>query len=189
MLATLQDAGLESEAPDDLLAWIADEQCRVVLLTLLSAADWALLAELHATREDLLVVAAIPDAGTSTYVRALTAGAVGVVPRDAHPTVVRESVRATIQGNVILPIDVLRALAAPDKVAENLDISPSPQEIDWLQQLADGLTVNQLASRVGYSERMMFRLLRDLYNRLRVKGRTDALMLARDKGWTYSNGG
>jgi DNA-binding CsgD family transcriptional regulator len=44
-------------------------------------------------------------------------------------------------------------------------------------------TVRQLADRAGYSERMMFRLLRDLYDRLRVKGRTEALMLARERGW------
>jgi hypothetical protein len=29
----------------------------------------------------------------------------------------------------------------------------------------------------------MFRLLRDLYDRLRVKGRTEALMVARERGW------
>ena len=51
------------------------------------------------------------------------------------------------------------------------------------RELAGGVTVAQLAAQVGYSERMMFRLLRELYDRLHVRGRTDALMLARERGW------
>jgi hypothetical protein len=43
--------------------------------------------------------------------------------------------------------------------------------------------VARLAATVGYSERMMFRLLADLYARLGADNRTRALMRARDEGW------
>jgi DNA-binding NarL/FixJ family response regulator len=58
-----------------------------------------------------------------------------------------------------------------------------PDRIRWLGQLASGVTVAQLADQVGYSERAMFRLLKDLYRDIGVHSRVEALMLARDKGW------
>ena len=88
----------------------------------------------------------------------------------------------------MLPIDVLRALIDPDRDSRAEGAMPSPSEVDWLHQLAGGLTVGQLAAQVGYSERMMFRLLRELYDRLQVKGRTEALMLARQRGWLWPAG-
>jgi DNA-binding CsgD family transcriptional regulator len=41
----------------------------------------------------------------------------------------------------------------------------------------------QLAEQAGYSERAMFRLLKNIYSRLGVRNRTQALMLAKDQGW------
>lgn len=56
-------------------------------------------------------------------------------------------------------------------------------EISWIRQLTQGLAVARLAERAGYSERMMFRLLRDLYQRWGVANRTEAIIHARDNGW------
>ncbi|SCF23579.1 hypothetical protein GA0070612_5163 [Micromonospora chokoriensis] len=39
-----------------------------------------------------------------------------------------------------------------------------------------------VAAASGYSEQMMFRLLRDLYARLGGGGRTAAMLLAREQG-------
>jgi DNA-binding NarL/FixJ family response regulator len=117
------------------------------------------------------------------YVRALTSGAVSVLPRAASPDAVREAFEAVVDGKSILPTEVLAVLTGLRVEARQTTETPSTQDIAWLHHLADGFTVGQLAARVGYSERMMFRLLRDLYDRLRVKGRTEALMLAKDRGW------
>jgi DNA-binding NarL/FixJ family response regulator len=182
IMATLSDSGFDLEAPEDLMAWIHVDQDKMILLTVASHDDWALLTQLHQARDEIPIVAALDDRSTSASVRALTAGAVGVVPRDASPSVIREALNAVVCGRSVVPIEVLRALTA-----RNSDVgpaeTPSSREIEWLIQLAGGLTVGQLATRVGYSERVMFRLLRDLYDRLQVKGRTQALMLARDRGW------
>jgi DNA-binding NarL/FixJ family response regulator len=56
-------------------------------------------------------------------------------------------------------------------------------EIGWLRRLADGVTVADLAKQVGYSERMMFRLLASVYARLGVDNHTKATIRARDEGW------
>src|SRR5829696_6697686 len=136
IMATLQEAGFVSEAPDDLMSWIADRQRKVIFLTLQSPDDWTMLVDLVRARADLLIVAAIQDTSTSAYVRALMTGAVGVVPRSAPPAAVREAFEAAVHGRCVLPIEVLRELIYPD-----LDHGPSgdtfsASEIDWLRQLA-----------------------------------------------------
>jgi DNA-binding NarL/FixJ family response regulator len=183
LMAALGEVGVRSEAPDDLMAWIREEQRRVVLMTLRSAEDWALLTQLHRVRPDIVVIAVLEETGVSAYVRALAAGAVSAVPRDAPPEGVRQVFEAAVSGTSLLPIEVVRLLVSPGESTPETPDLPSPHEIEWLQQLATGVTVAQLADRAGYSERAMFRLLRNLYAKLDVRTRTEALMFARERGW------
>jgi DNA-binding NarL/FixJ family response regulator len=182
MMATLDDAGFHVEAPEDLGAWIRDEQRQVVFMTLQSPEDWTVLAGLR-SRQDIIVVALLDDVNVTSHVRALTAGAVCAIARDALPDVVREVLEAAVHGRTLVPIEVLRALTSPEKVSSPPSDVPAPREIEWLQELARGSTVAQLADRSGYSERAMFRLLRELYTSMRVKNRIEALMEAHARGW------
>jgi DNA-binding NarL/FixJ family response regulator len=182
MIATLGEAGFDSETPDDLLAWIQQEHRRVVLLTLDAPTDWALLAELRHVRSDLVVVAVLTDVSVQAYVRAVVTGAAAAVPRDASPQAVRRVFEEAVEGFSVLPMEVVKALAEPHR-REELGPMPPTHELEWLRELAGGVTVAQLALRSGYSERAMFRLLRDLYKRLNVSSRTEALILAQQRGW------
>jgi DNA-binding NarL/FixJ family response regulator len=183
IMAALGDAGFDSEAPDDLMAWINDEQRRVVLMTLRSREDWDLLTQLHRARPDVIVVAVLEESSLTTFVRAVTAGAVSAVQRDAPPETVRQVFEAALRGTSLLPIEVVRVLASPGAAPPAVEDMPDPREVEWLQELARGATVAQLADRAGYSERAMFRLLRSLYAKLHVRSRTEALMHAREQGW------
>jgi len=183
MVATLRDAGLGSETPDDLFRWVDHEHRPLVLLTLHTAEDWTRLTRLHGTRKDVLVVAVLSDGATGTYLRAFTGGAVAALPRDSQPAAVRATVEAVIDGRTVLPIEVLQALTTSDMRTEPDAGAPTPRELEWLSQMATGMTVADIAEQAGYSERMMFRLLRELYGRMHVKDRTEALLLARDRGW------
>lgn len=78
---------------------------------------------------------------------------------------------------------MVRALTAGTLAVDQASGDLTLREIDWLQQLARGITVADLAERAGYSERMMFRLLRTLYAELHASHRTEALIRARDRGW------
>ncbi|MBO3742628.1 response regulator transcription factor [Actinoplanes flavus] len=178
----LRDAGFESETPDDLLAWVRDEQTTIVILTLQSEADWRMLEGLRRTAADLVLVALLEQMSVPDSVRALRAGAACVMARDASPSAFRERFRAVVRGESVVPVEVLRELAAPgaDITEPN---EPSAAERDWLRNLARGTTVGRLAAEAGYSERMMFRLLRDLYTRIGAQGRTDALITAQQHGW------
>jgi DNA-binding NarL/FixJ family response regulator len=182
LMEILRDAGFESETPDDLVAWARDQQVKVVVISVLSEADWNLLDALHRAAVDLLSVALLEQTSVAASVRALRAGAVCVIARDASQSVLRERLRAVVRGESLVPVEVLRALAASSPVSPPLD-EPSPDEREWLHKLASGMTVSRLAAEARYSERMMFRLLRDLYTRLGAGNRTDALIKAQQKGW------
>jgi DNA-binding NarL/FixJ family response regulator len=184
MIATLGDTGYQPEAPEDLLAWARQSQRGIVLLTLHVPEDWRLLTDLRKASDDLAVIAVLSEAQTGLYVRAIVAGAVAVVSRDVEPESVKRVFDAAVEGKSLLPAEVVRALAAPRPGVEEEDAgAPSARELEWLRRLASGLTVSQLADRFGYSERAMFRLLRDLYARMRVRNRTEALMHAHKQGW------
>jgi DNA-binding NarL/FixJ family response regulator len=58
----------------------------------------------------------------------------------------------------------------------------TPEEIDWLRLLADGATIHELADKVGYSERALYRILHGLYGRMRVSNRTEAILQAKRWG-------
>jgi DNA-binding NarL/FixJ family response regulator len=183
IVATLGDAGVEADTPEDLLTWVRDADRPIVLLTLVSQNDWALLDSLRRTRPDIVVIAVVDRTRRADPVRALVAGAVGIVPRDAPPMLVRRAFEAAAGGESLLPIDVVRTLASSPGAGDDRPGVVSSQEIDWLRRLAQGSTIAQLAVHSGYSERMMFRLLRDLYGKLRVAGRTEAIIHAHEQGW------
>jgi DNA-binding NarL/FixJ family response regulator len=178
----LRDAGFEPETPDDLFAWVRDEQTTVVILTLQTEADWRTLEGLRRTAAGLVLVALLEQASLSDSVRALRAGAACVMARDASPSAFRERLRAVARGESVVPVEVLRELATPT-ANSSPPSEPSPAERDWLRGLARGVTVGRLAAEAGYSERMMFRLLRDLYTRMGARNRTDALITAQHHGW------
>jgi DNA-binding NarL/FixJ family response regulator len=174
----------ESDAPDDILAAVNEEPRRVVLLTVQSADDWTLLSRLREHSPELLIVAVLPDVATPNYLRAIQSGASAVMPRDAQPEFVRRVFEDAVGGSCLLPIEVVQALtSSATRPAEDEAIRPTPQELLWLRQLAGGTTVGRLAREAGYSERAMFRLLRELYRKIGARNRTEALVLSSQRGW------
>ena len=182
LVTTLGEAGLLAEAPADLVAWSRQATASVIFLTLQSDSDWQLLAEVCQARPDPLVVAVLAEPSVAAYLRALSSGASVAAPRDASPEQLRQVFEHAVHGMALLPIDVIRALSASEPPPAEHG-TPSSRELGWLRDLARGVTVGRLAEHSGYSERAMFRLLHDLYRRLGVSGRTEALIRASEQGW------
>jgi DNA-binding NarL/FixJ family response regulator len=182
IVATLGDAGVAAETPEDLLTWVREVDHHVVLLTLASPDDWTMLDDVRRARPDIVVIAVVDRTRAADPVRALVAGAVGIVPRDAPPGLLTRVFEAAISGESLLPIDLVRTLISSPG-GDRQPTAISPQEIEWLRRLAQGSTIAQLSVHSGYSERMMFRLLRGVYGKLRVTGRTEAIIHAHEQGW------
>ncbi|WIX84673.1 DNA-binding response regulator [Amycolatopsis sp. DG1A-15b] len=175
--AVLSAAGHVVDTPDDVLAWARDGRNGVVLVSLLTDADWELVGQL---RHESAVVALLDGAPPAAGARAVRTGATAVLPRGATAQALLRTVEATADGQAVLPISVVTTLATgPSAPGAPL----SPEQLSWLRQLSTGSTVAQLAGRAGYSEREMFRLLKTLYRELGVDGRMQAILRAQEFGW------
>jgi DNA-binding NarL/FixJ family response regulator len=182
IVATLEGMRISPEEPENLMEWTTEEQRKAVLLTLQSPQEWSLLAELRNAWPDLILIAVLTEATVEMYVRAIEAGATAAVARDTVPETVTEVLSAAIRGMSVLPAEVVRVLAAPPMAQED-PIELSGREMEWLRALSQGVTIARLAENVGYSERAMYRLLRDLYKRMQVANRTEAILKASRRGW------
>ena len=87
-----------------------------------------------------------------------------------------------IEGWTRLPVATVAALAAEWPGAHTPRPDITDEEIGWLAELASGETVARIADETGYSERAMFRRLHEVYERLGVSGRTEAIVAAERLG-------
>lgn len=102
----------------------------------------------------------------------------GVVDDEEESEELVAVVEAALSERSAIPRPILKAMAqtAPDD--QDLSAWISHEDTSWLREMASGLTVIELADDCGYSERAMFRMLRDLNNRIGVRDRTGALLRA-----------
>jgi DNA-binding NarL/FixJ family response regulator len=179
--AILAGSGHTVETPSDLTDWARPDEPSVVLLTVVSKHDWKLLGELCDAAMLSVIVVLADDESVLLGARAIRAGARSVLPRRTTANTLRRTVEATIGGQAVMPAAVAAALAADDQAAGGA--GPSIDQLSWLHQLAEGSTVAQLANRVGYSERAMFRMLQALYRQIGVQTRLQAIIRAQEAGW------
>jgi DNA-binding NarL/FixJ family response regulator len=109
-----------------------------------------------------------------------------MIDADDSPELVLLVLGAALRGLSVLPELVVRTMSqhTPDET----DVSHwlNTDEMKWLVAMAAGSTVADLAESIGYSERAMFRRLKDLYQRLGVANRTEALLWAGRHGLLVS---
>lgn len=126
------------------------------------------------------VVALVQDTSVETHLEALRCGARSAVAWSAAPELIAQVVEASIVGYALLPAEVMAALVRRIPGAAPLGVTD--EERYWLGVLAEGSTVGQLATEAGCSERGMHRRLHDLYARMRVTKRSEAIVLAARMG-------
>jgi DNA-binding NarL/FixJ family response regulator len=155
----------------------------LLLLSIRSSADWALLSRLRVRRLELQVVALLDLPSATNYRTALRLGATSAVPRDVEPSSVVTLVRALIAGEALVPAAVALAVIDSADGHGNGSTPISDQEIRWLRSLAEGMPVAHLALEEGYSVRSMYRRLARTYRRLGAANRMQALIRAAEAGW------
>lgn len=179
----LSAAGHTVEAPADVLEWTRRGERGVVLLSLESDQDWELLRRLRQVSATHVVIALIGEESPVLGARAVRAGAQSVLPRQVTAGTLRRTVEAAGEGQAVMPAVVAAELANGVPRTDSAANSPGRRQLSWLRQLAEGVTVAQLARRAGYSERAMFRLLQALYREMGVTTRIQAIVRAQEEGW------
>jgi len=154
----------------------------VIVVTLDGPAALGALTRLLAGDAPPTVIVLADGQDPALVADALRMGAAGFVDRDADPDLVVAAVNAAFQGHALVPRWAAAAFAARIPIRPAATEWVSEEEVEWLRLFAAGVTVAALATRVGYSEREMFRNLHDLYARIGVRNRTGALIWAQRHG-------
>jgi DNA-binding NarL/FixJ family response regulator len=176
LAAALTTAGFAPEEPTDLGGWVRLEGRRAVVLTLEPLQGHGRLADLRAANADIIIVALLSEPGLNACRQTLELGGCCVLPRQASPRAVVRALEAALEGHSVLPLDIARSFAAEYPCSRELTLDGD--EVRWLRSLAYGTTVTRLAEDAGYSERTMYRRLTQLYRRLRVSNRIEAVVQA-----------
>ncbi len=129
-----------------------------------------------------VVVALLPDPTPAGHAHAFEHGVASATPWDADPGDIVTALSHAIEGWARLPVTTVRALAAEWPGAHTPRPDVTDEEVGWLADLAAGETVARIADATGYSERAMFRRLREVYERLGVTSRAEAILVAERRG-------
>jgi DNA-binding NarL/FixJ family response regulator len=176
----LTSAGFHPIEPPDVQAWIGSGEPGAVIVALLDevSADWLKSFRDYAPTRP--AVALLAEVTVDSYRWALRSGASTAVSRNAAPEEIVESLAAACAQRCIMPAGIAQRLA----LAVNGEKHPAllTAEVEWLSGMTQGATVAELAKQAGYSEREMFRRLANLYVRMGVSGRTEALLAAQRWG-------
>lgn len=117
------------------------------------------------------------------YIRGLlAAGAMGYLLKNEAVEVVIAAVQAAAQGRAYFSATValqLAQLAQPEPMLE----PPTAREQEVLAELAQGRTNAEIARQLGISERTVRFHMENLFGRLGVENRVEAVMKAMQVGW------
>jgi DNA-binding NarL/FixJ family response regulator len=144
-----------------------------VLVTDDTDAAARLRAEALAASPDTGYVVLVADPDPARY-RQLLASGTSALPSDSTDDDVVLAVEAATRAFACLPVTAVCAAGGADGDPPAV----SRREVSWLRALSAGETVAGVARTAGYSQREMYRLLRDLYGRLGADNRTEALLRA-----------
>jgi DNA-binding NarL/FixJ family response regulator len=115
--------------------------------------------------------------GDADIRRALDAGARGYLLKDMLLTDVLSAIRAVWRGERVIPIAVAARLAEfPERS------SPTERELEVLQLVARGLSNKEVARAIGRTSETVKIHLKNIFAKLGVADRTEAVTVALDRG-------
>jgi len=176
LTSLLRDTGYTFEMVTDPVTWVGSTGGRMLIIGLRSTQDLEVIVDVRQSNPDTVVVTLVDELTLEGIARAVWAGATTTICRDAPAGEVVIALDAAARHGTVIPTDVVRALMARQSGRDGLKLDE--MEVDWLRLLAGDVRVSDLAERVGYSEREMYRRLKRLYLKMGVQGRTEALVKA-----------
>lgn len=178
LVAGLGERGFEVHYPIKAAQWVLEAGDKVLLHVRRDHADIEAIADLQRTGRRLTIVALMGGDATHDYQQAFRAGCTGAISWEATLDEIMRVVEAAALGLSLIPGAVARHLAdaAADRPPDTIWLTDT--ERIALRLLAEGAKTNQIADECGYSEREMFRMLGDVYARIGVSNRSQAIATA-----------
>jgi DNA-binding NarL/FixJ family response regulator len=185
LLGTFDDVGIVGVATngEEAVERCTDERPDVALLDLempgMDGVDATRRIRSISPETNVVVFTSFSD--RERIVRALDAGAIGYLLKDAEPTVLHDAILAAARGEA--PLD---PKAAAELLAQRTASAPTEQlsvrEREVLILVAEGLANKQIASRLGISEKTVKGHLTNIFQSLGVGDRTQAALWAERHG-------
>jgi DNA-binding NarL/FixJ family response regulator len=129
----------------------------------------------------VLILSAFDDA--DYVVAAIEAGASGYLLKSAHGTEVIAAIRAVANGQVVLHPSIARHIVGGRARAGGAREDLSPRELEVLRLAARGGRTRDIAASLAVSARTIESTFTNIFNKLGVASRTEAIVYAAARGW------
>lgn len=126
-----------------------------------------------------VVILTVSNADHDLY-RALQAGAVAYIMKDEDPATIAEMVRRVVQEYSTFPSHMVTRLVRDLDDSRRL-VDLTGQERAVLTHLGNGLTDKQMANRLKVTDRTIRRRLLNIYSKLHLSGRMQAVLFAAER--------
>lgn len=144
------------------------------------------LRQVRQLNSDIRVLLLAGQEDETLLYEALKAGAGGYILKNIAPDELAQAVRGVARGDVLiqpqLAARLLTRSGSPEHGAGSLQENLTVREREVLQLLARGLRNKEIAARLFVSERTVNFHLANIYAKLHVSGRTEALSKALERG-------
>jgi DNA-binding NarL/FixJ family response regulator len=182
MEATVADLGYAAVGFSDLAAWRPGRGGRAVIVFIPDDKALDTVVDFVSEYPHIPVVAVIPELDLASFARVIRAGASGAIDDADSVEELSVVLSSAIGERFSVPLNLIRAMAQRIPAPPEIGASVDDEEATWLRALARGETVAGLAATIGYSERETYRILGELYQRLGVTNRTEAIIWATRHG-------
>jgi len=145
-----------------------------VVMPVMDGIEATIILHEHLPQVKILVLSSFQD-HESVYAM-LRNGAVGYITKDSLAEDLAETIRATFQGKMVFSSEVGTHLVAPPKPIEDFQLTD--RELEVLVHLAEGLTNQQTAQKLSISPSTLKFHMSNIYQKLGVQTRSEALVLA-----------
>ncbi len=131
---------------------------------------------------EIPVIIVSASEGAETIRSAIQAGASGYISKSASPEQIRESIQLVAQGEVAIP-DVARSGVSDNErqeleAIENISLL-TPTQLKVLVKMTEGMLNKQIAFYMDISEATVKSHVTAIFKKLRVRTRTQAVVLAK----------
>ncbi len=129
----------------------------------------------------VLILSAYDD--QDYVVAAIEAGAAGYLLKSAHASEVIAAIHAVVGGQFVLHPALARHLVAPRPGTADARDSLTPREVEVLRLAARGGRTRDIAAALSVSMRTVEGTFTNIFNKLGVMTRTEAIVYAASRGW------
>ncbi len=165
----------------EIVAELEGSSRRITFIRCAEDEHWNHVSDL-AAEPGHLVIAVLPEMLAANYRRAIVENAAGVIHDELGSAEVADVARATTRGEILLPLEAVRAMASGSGRSKTATTAITDEEVLLLRELAAGVTVVDIAKRHYYNERTIRRRLQNLYLKLGAANRDAAIAAASQLG-------